>query len=64
MTQKDVDLAPNKQFDSFVLPDYTMTHSFDNNSKVDADEIMSGVVNKSAQIRKTISITITTTTQS
>ena len=48
MTQKDVDLAPNKQFDSFVLPDYTMTHSFDNNSKVDADEIMSGVVNKSA----------------
>ena len=48
VSQKDVDLAPNKQFDSFVLPDYTMTHSFDNNSKVDADEIMSGVVNKSA----------------
>ena len=48
MTQKDVDLAPNKHFDAFVLPDYTMTHSFDNNSDVDADEIMSGVVNKSA----------------
>ena len=47
VTQMDVDLAPNKHFDAYVIPDYTMTHAFDNNDDVTKDEILSGQITTS-----------------
>ena len=43
VTEVDIDLSPNKEFDSIVESDYTTTHLFDNETTVDSPEIFSGL---------------------
>jgi|TARA_B100001094_G_scaffold325199_1_gene379146 hypothetical protein len=43
VTEVDIDLSPNKEFDSIVESDYTTTHLFDNETTVDSPETFSGL---------------------